>query len=144
LRSDTAALHTLVAAMIEVVPDIHCLRDPTRGGLGTTLNELARQSGCGMVIHETALPVRSEVSAACEFLGLDPLYAANEGKLVAICAGEDAGRLLAAMRAHPLGAHAAIIGEVVEDDHRFVQMKTAFGGSRIVDWLTGEQLPRIC
>ncbi|MCL2298052.1 MAG: hydrogenase expression/formation protein HypE [Proteobacteria bacterium] len=144
LRSDTAALHTLVAAMVAHVPDIHCLRDPTRGGLGTTLNELARQSGCGMVIHETALPVRPEVNAACEFLGLDPLYAANEGKLVAICAAEDAERLLAAMRAHPLGSQAAIIGEVIEDDHRFVQMKTAFGGSRIVDWLTGEQLPRIC
>ncbi|MDR2709899.1 MAG: hydrogenase expression/formation protein HypE [Burkholderiales bacterium] len=144
LRSDTAALHTLVAAMVEEVSDIHCLRDPTRGGLGTTLNELARQSGCGMVIHETALPVRPEVSAACEFLGLDPLYAANEGKLVVICAVADADRLLAVMRSHPLGAQAAIIGEVIEDDHHFVQMKTAFGGSRIVDWLTGEQLPRIC
>ncbi|MDR0771437.1 MAG: hydrogenase expression/formation protein HypE [Burkholderiales bacterium] len=144
LRSDTAALHTLVAAMVERAPGIHCLRDPTRGGLGTTLNEFARQSGCGMVIHETALPVRPEVSAACEFLGLDPLYAANEGKLVAICAAADADRLLEAMRAHPLGAQAAIIGEVIEDAHHFVQMKTAFGGSRIVDWLTGEQLPRIC
>jgi hydrogenase expression/formation protein HypE len=144
LCSDTAALHTLVAAMIEQVPDIHCLRDPTRGGLGTTLNELARQSGCGMVIHEKALPVRPEVSAACEFLGLDPLYAANEGKLVAICAAKDADGLLAKMRSHPLGAHAAIIGEVIEDGHCFVQIKTAFGGSRIVDWLTGEQLPRIC
>ncbi|MDR2016855.1 MAG: hydrogenase expression/formation protein HypE [Burkholderiales bacterium] len=144
LCSDTAALHTLVATMVEKVPDIHCLRDPTRGGLGTTLNEFARQSGCGMIIHETALPVRPEVSAACEFLGLDPLYAANEGKLVAICAAADADRLLATMRAHSLGTHAAIIGEVIEDAHHFVQMKTAFGGSRIVDWLTGEQLPRIC
>ncbi|MCL2310639.1 MAG: hydrogenase expression/formation protein HypE [Proteobacteria bacterium] len=144
LRSDTAALHTLVAAMVAQAPNIHCLRDPTRGGLGTTLNEFARQSGCGIIIHETALPVRPEVSAACEFLGLDPLYATNEGKLVAICAAEDAERLLTTMRAHPLGAHAAMIGEVIEDDHHFVQMKTAFGGSRIVDWLTGEQLPRIC
>jgi hydrogenase expression/formation protein HypE len=97
-----------------------------------------------MRISETALPVNPEVNAACEFLGLDPLYVANEGKLVAICPPEDAGRLLAAMRAHPLGQRAALIGEVTEDPHHFVQMETAFGGSRVVDWLTGEQLPRIC
>jgi hydrogenase expression/formation protein HypE len=97
-----------------------------------------------MLIHETRIPVRPEVNAACEFLGLDPLYVANEGKLIAICPPEDAGRLLAAMRAHPQGEHAAIIGEVVADSHRFVQMATAFGGRRVVDWLTGEQLPRIC
>jgi hydrogenase expression/formation protein HypE len=144
IRSDTAALHRLVAAMVEAVPTIRCLRDPTRGGLGSTLNELARQSGVGMLIHETRIPVRPEVNAACEFLGLDPLYVANEGKLIAICPPEDAGRLLAAMRAHPQGEHAAIIGEVVADSHRFVQMATAFGGRRVVDWLTGEQLPRIC
>lgn len=144
IRSDTAALHGLVAAMIEAVPDIRVLRDPTRGGLATTLNEIARQSGVGVVLRECDLPVRTEVKAACEFLGLDPLYAANEGKLVAICARGAGDALLAAMRAHPLGAEAALIGEVVEDGHHFVQMDTAFGGRRIVDWLTGEQLPRIC
>jgi hydrogenase expression/formation protein HypE len=144
IRSDTAALHGLVAAMVEAVPTIRCLRDPTRGGLGTTLNEFARQSGVGMLIHESRIPVRAEVNAACEFLGLDPLYVANEGKLIAICPSEDADRLLAAMRGHPLGAEAAIIGEVVADAHGFVQMETSFGGRRVVDWLTGEQLPRIC
>jgi hydrogenase expression/formation protein HypE len=144
IRSDTAALHGLVAAMVEAAPAIHCLRDPTRGGLATTLNELAAQSGVGMVISEAGVPVRPEVEGACEFLGLDPLYVANEGKLVAICAPADAARLLAAMRAHPLGRNAAVIGEVIEDAHHFVQMDTRFGGRRVVDWLTGEQLPRIC
>ncbi len=144
IRSDTAALHGLVGAMIDAVPAIRCLRDPTRGGLGTTLNEFARQSGVGMLINEARIPVNPQVNAACEFLGLDPLYVANEGKLVAICDPTDASRLLAAMRAHPLGAAAAIIGEVVADPHCFVQMDTNFGGRRVVDWLTGEQLPRIC
>jgi hydrogenase expression/formation protein HypE len=144
IRSDTAALHGLVAAMLAAVPGLRCLRDPTRGGLATTLNELARQSRCGIVIDERRIPVRPEVAAACEFLGLDPLYVANEGKLVAICEAGDAQRLLAAMRAHPLGRDAAIVGEAVADPHHFVQMDTAFGGRRVVDWLTGEQLPRIC
>jgi hydrogenase expression/formation protein HypE len=144
IRSDTAALHGLVAAMVDAVADIHCLRDPTRGGLATTLNEFASQSGVGMVIAEATIPVRPEVDAACEFLGLDPLYVANEGKLVAICAPADVERLLEAMRAHPLGRDAAVIGEVIDDPHRFVQMDTRFGGRRVVDWLTGEQLPRIC
>jgi len=144
IASDTAALHGLVAAMLAAVPGVHVLRDPTRGGLATTLNEIARQSGCGVVIDEASVPVRPEVDAACEFLGLDPLYVANEGKLVAICAPGDADRLLAAMRAHPLGADAAVIGEVIEDPHHFVQMDTRFGGRRVVDWLAGEQLPRIC
>jgi hydrogenase expression/formation protein HypE len=142
--SDTAALHGLVAAMVASVPGIRCLRDPTRGGLAATLNELARASRCGFLLRESALPVKPGVAAACELLGLDPLNVANEGKLVAVCAPEDAQPLLAAMRAHPLGREAAIVGEVVEDAHRFVQMQTAFGGRRIVDWLTGEQLPRIC
>jgi hydrogenase expression/formation protein HypE len=144
IRSDTAALHGLVAAMVAAVPGIHCLRDPTRGGLATTLNELAAQSGAGMVIDEAAVPVQRPVAAACEFLGLDPLYVANEGKLVAICATEHAERLLRAMQVHPLGRGAAIIGEVVEDSHHFVQLRTRFGGLRNVDWLTGDQLPRIC
>ncbi|HRZ61316.1 MAG TPA: AIR synthase-related protein, partial [Rubrivivax sp.] len=144
IQSDSAALHTLTAAMLEAVPTIRCLRDPTRGGLATTLNEIARQSAVGMMLREADIPVRPEVDAACEFLGLDPLYVANEGKLVAICPPEHAGQLLAAMRAHPLGANAAMIGTVHADDHHFVQMETAFGGRRVVDWLTGEQLPRIC
>lgn len=144
ILSDSAALHGLVAAMVAAVPDIHCLRDPTRGGVATTLNELARQSGVGMLIQETSLPVREAVSATCEFLGLDPLYVANEGKLVAICPAAAAERLLETMKNHPLGRDAAIIGEVVADSHAFVQMETSFGGKRIVDWLSGEQLPRIC
>jgi len=144
IRSDTAALHGLVGAMLDAVPGLRVLRDPTRGGLATTLNEIARQSRCGLVLDEAAIPVRPEVEAACELLGLDALYVANEGKLVAICAPEDARALLAAMRAHPLGERAAIVGEVIEDPHQFVQMDTRFGGRRVVDWLTGEQLPRIC
>jgi len=144
IRSDTAPLHGLVATMIAAAPGIRCLRDPTRGGLATTLNELARQSGCGMVIREKDIPVNGQVLAACEFLGLDPLYVANEGKLVAICAPGDAERLLAVMRTHPLGKNAAIVGQVIDDPHHFVQMDTSFGGRRVVDWLTGEQLPRIC
>jgi hydrogenase expression/formation protein HypE len=144
LLSDTAALHGLVAAMIEAVPDLRVLRDPTRGGLATTLNEIAAQSGVGMLIDEAAVPVQRQVEAACEFLGLDPLYVANEGKLVAIVPPEHAQRLLQAMQAHALGRNAALIGEVVADAHHFVQMRTRFGGKRIVDWLAGDQLPRIC
>ncbi len=144
IESDSAALHTLIADMVAVAPSIHCLRDATRGGLATTLNELAQQSGVGMQLRETAIPVNPAVTAACELLGLDPLYVANEGKLVCICPQEDAGRVLKAMQAHPLGRRSAIIGEVVEDEHGFVQMETGFGGNRIVDWLAGEQLPRIC
>ncbi|WP_034639290.1 hydrogenase expression/formation protein HypE [Chitinilyticum aquatile] len=144
IQSDTAALNGLVAAMLDTVPNIHALRDPTRGGLAAVLNEFAQASGHGMVIHEKAIPVRSQVAAACELLGLDPLYVANEGKLVAYCAAEDAENLLATMRAHPLGADAAIIGEVIADTNAFVQMETVFGGRRMVDWINGEQLPRIC
>jgi hydrogenase expression/formation protein HypE len=144
LMSDTAALHGLVAAMIEAVPEVRVLRDPTRGGLATTLNEIAAQSGVGMLIDEAALPVQRQVEAACEFLGLDPLYVANEGKLVAIVGPEHATRLLQAMREHVLGRNAVLIGEVQADPHNFVQMRTRFGGKRIVDWLAGDQLPRIC
>jgi hydrogenase expression/formation protein HypE len=144
LKSDSAALHGLVARMIAAVPGIACLRDPTRGGLATTLNELATQSGVGMVLDEAAIPIRAEVRAACELLGLDALYSANEGKLIAICPGECAADLLAAMRSHPLGAQSAIVGRVVADADRLVVMETAFGGRRIVDWLAGIQLPRIC
>lgn len=144
LQSDSAALHGLVAEMIAAVPDIHCLRDPTRGGLAATLNELADQSGVGMLIREAAIPLKPEVRGACELLGLDPLHIANEGKLIAICSAARASSLLKAMRAHPLGADAAIIGEVTEDPRRLIELETPFGGRRLLDWLTGEQLPRIC
>ncbi|WP_133130771.1 hydrogenase expression/formation protein HypE [Legionella yabuuchiae] len=144
IQSDTASLHDLVSNMIKTVPNIHCLRDPTRGGVATTLNEFARQSQVGFLVHEAKIPVRTEVVSACELLGLDPLYVANEGKLLAICAPDDAEKLLEAMHQHPLGQHAAIIGEVIEDSRHFVQLQTKFGGKRIIDWLAGEQLPRIC
>ncbi|WP_142848334.1 hydrogenase expression/formation protein HypE [Telmatospirillum sp. J64-1] len=145
IQSDSAALHGLVAAMLDACPSgINVLRDPTRGGLAATLNEIARQSGVGMVLREAAIPVKEAVRGACELLGLDPLHVANEGKLIAICDPAQAETLLSAMRAHPLGRDAAIIGHVVEDDHHFVQMETAFGGARVVDWLAGDQLPRIC
>jgi hydrogenase expression/formation protein HypE len=146
IQSDTAALHTLVADLLAAAPGAraHVLRDPTRGGLATTLNEIARQSGVGMRLQEAAIPVKPQVDAACELLGLDPLYVANEGKLVAIVSPDAADALLAALRAHPLGADAARIGVVTADPHHFVQMDTRFGGRRVVDWLSGEQLPRIC
>lgn len=143
ITSDSAPLHRLVARMVEVAPDVHVLRDPTRGGLSATLNEIAQQSGVGMVLDEATIPIREEVTAACELLGIDPLHLANEGKLVAIVAPEDAEAVLHAMRSDPLGKDAGAIGRVVEDEHRFVQVDTAFG-RRLVDWLTGEALPRIC
>ena len=144
--SDSAALNGLTAAMLAAVPEgsVRVLRDPTRGGLATTLNEIARQSGTGITLDEAHIPVRAQVEAACELLGLDPLYVACEGRLVAICAPDTAEALLAAMHAHPLGQQAARIGIVTDDPHRFVQMATRFGGRRVVDWLSGEQLPRIC
>lgn len=145
LVSDSAALHGLVAEMLRVAgSSLRLLRDPTRGGLAATLNEIAQQSGVGFVIEEAAIPVRDEVAAACELLGLDPLTVANEGKLVAVVADEGAASLLAVMRAHEFGRDAALIGIAVADEQRFVQMTTTFGGGRIVDWLAGEQLPRIC
>ena len=144
--SDSAALNGLTAAMLAAVPEgsVRVLCDPTRGGLATTLNEIARQSGTGITLDEAKIPVRAQVEAACELLGLDPLYVACEGRLVAICAPDVADKLLAAMQAHPLGQQAARIGLVTDDPHRFVQMETRFGGRRVVDWLSGEQLPRIC
>lgn len=144
IESDSAALNGLVVEMLKAVPGIHCLRDPTRGGLATTLNEIAGQSGVGMQLQEAAIPVKQQVAAACELLGLDPLYVANEGKLIAICSPKDAEKLLKVLCDHPLGKDAAIIGEVIEDTRHLVQMQTRFGGQRVVDWLAGEQLPRIC
>jgi len=144
IESDAAPLHSLVATMLAVSHSIRCLRDPTRGGLSSTLNEIAAQSRVGMVIEESTLPIREEVKGACELLGLDPLYVANEGKLVAIVAASEADQLLAAMRSHPLGVKARIIGKVVEAHPGVVTMRTYLGTSRIVDMLAGDQLPRIC
>ncbi|MBV8207786.1 MAG: hydrogenase expression/formation protein HypE [Acidobacteria bacterium] len=144
IRSDTAALHTLVAAMLEASTDIHVLRDPTRGGIATTLNEIAARSRVGVRLQETAIPVREAVSSACELLGLDPLYVANEGKLVAIVGRAGAQEILDRMRRHPLGTDACIIGEVTAEHPGMVIMTTGIGGSRVLDTLFGEQLPRIC
>jgi len=144
ILSDCAPLHGLVGAIVAAVPTVRVMRDPTRGGLAATLNELARQSDVGMRIREADIPLKPEVRGACELLGLDPLTVANEGKLVAICPPEAAADLLAVLRTHPLGGDAAVIGGVVEDPDRFVQMETRLGGRRIIDWLAGEQLPRIC
>jgi hydrogenase expression/formation protein HypE len=144
LESDCAPLNSLVAEMLETSPNIHCLRDPTRGGLATTLNELAKQSKVSIRIEEEKIPVREEVLAACEMLGFDPLYIANEGKLVAILSAEDADRVLKAMRENPYGKDASIIGEVRAEHPGRVVMKTCLGTSRIVDMLVGDPLPRIC
>jgi len=144
LESDCAPLGRLVAEMLAVSPDIRCLRDPTRGGLATTLNELAQQSKVSIRIEEEKIPVREEVLAACEMLGFDPLYVANEGKLVAIVPDEDASKILNAMRENHSGTGAAIIGEVKAEHPGRVVMKTCLGASRIVDMLVGDLLPRIC
>ncbi|MCW8917382.1 MAG: hydrogenase expression/formation protein HypE [Gammaproteobacteria bacterium] len=144
IRSDSAALHGLVATMLDAAPGLRCLRDPTRGGLAAALNEIAGQSGVGALIREAAIRLRPPVRAVCELLGLDPLNIANEGKLLAISPPGESARLLAAMRAHPLGHDAALIGECIADPHHFVQMETRFGGRRTVDWLASEPLPRIC
>jgi hydrogenase expression/formation protein HypE len=144
VTSDSAALHTLVASLLQATQEVRCLRDPTRGGLSSTLNEIASSSQVGMELDETTIPVREEVRGACEMLGLDPLYVANEGKLVAIVASSAAQAALQALRSHPLGKDAAIIGRVTEDYPRMVVMRTPFGTTRIVDMLAGDQLPRIC
>jgi hydrogenase expression/formation protein HypE len=144
LESDCAPLNRLVSQMLEASSRIHCLRDPTRGGLATTLNELARQSKVGIVVEESKIPVKEEVRAACELLGLDPVYVANEGKLVAIVDPADADEILAQMRKNIYGRDAAIIGEVTSEHPAKVVMKTKLGPSRMVDMLSGELLPRIC
>ncbi|MBN2085676.1 MAG: hydrogenase expression/formation protein HypE [Anaerolineales bacterium] len=143
LKSDLAPLNGLVAAML-AAGDVHVLRDPTRGGLATTLVEIASQSGVGIDLEEGTIPLHGPVRAACEMLGFDPLYVANEGKLAACVAESDAEKILAAMRAHPYGAEAAIIGRVREDPRHRVRLRTAIGGKRILDMLPGEMLPRIC
>jgi hydrogenase expression/formation protein HypE len=148
IQSDSAALHTLVADMLgvtsNVTPDIRCMRDPTRGGVSSTLNEIAERSQVGIELEESSLPIHEEVRGACELLGLDPLYVANEGKLIAIVAPEAADAVLQTMRRHPLGGEARMIGTVKKENPGLVTMRTPFGTTRIVDMLAGDQLPRIC
>jgi hydrogenase expression/formation protein HypE len=144
IESDCAPLHELVRDMLGICPDIHCLRDPTRGGVATVLNEIAGRSRVGMLLHEPEIPVRDTVRGACEILGLDPLYVANEGKLIAIVPRGSAQAVVEKMRQNQLGLNSGIIGEVVEDHPAMVLMQTSIGGTRVVDTLFGEQLPRIC
>jgi hydrogenase expression/formation protein HypE len=144
VESDCAPLNGLITVMLNACPQIHCLRDATRGGVATVLNEFAQSSNVTIRIREADVPLREEVKGACEILGLDPLYLASEGKLVAVVPSHAAARVLAAMRTHPLGREAAAIGEVEEGPGGLVVLHTVFGGQRIVDMLVGEQLPRIC
>lgn len=144
IESDSAPLNGLVAAMLDVTPNIHVLRDPTRGGVAATLNEIARASQVGIAYDERRVPVADAVRAACEFLGMDPVYVANEGKLIAIVPPDVAEALLAQMRSHEYGQHAAIIGQVTAQHSGLVVARTAIGGTRVVDMQIGEQLPRIC
>jgi hydrogenase expression/formation protein HypE len=144
LESDTAPLAGLTEAMLHECPAVRCMRDPTRGGLSSALNELAVASQVGVKLNESAIPIRPEVHAACEMLGLDPLYVANEGKLIAVVPADDADRVLGVMKRHPLGRDAAIIGEVVADHPGLVLLRSVVGGERVVTLLAGEQLPRIC
>jgi hydrogenase expression/formation protein HypE len=144
VASDTAALHRMALDVLATGADVHCLRDPTRGGVATALNEIAQRSKAGIVLDETAVPVREPVRGVCELLGLDPLYVANEGALLAIVARGDAPRVVETMRRHPEGRQARVVGDVVEDRAALVVLKTSIGGRRIVDMLPGDQLPRIC
>jgi hydrogenase expression/formation protein HypE len=144
IASDTAPLNGLVEVILAASQDIHVLRDPTRGGVTSALTEIAESAQLGIRLEERSLPISEEVKGACEILGLDPLYVANEGKLLAFVPPKDADRVLSAMRSHPLGEKACVIGQVVAEHPGFVTMKTHVGGTRVVDMLSGEQLPRIC
>ena len=144
VKSDTAPLNHMVERMVSVCPDIHVLRDPTRGGVGTALNEIAGKSNVGIEIYEEKIPLKDAVAGICELLGFDPLYVANEGKLIAFVAPDHAGKVLTAIKKDEFGKDACIIGEVISDHPGRVMMKTRIGGIRIVDMLTGDQLPRIC
>jgi len=144
LRSDTMPLHGLTTALLDDGIDVHFMRDATRGGVATVLNEIAQSAGVAVAIDETSLPVHDAVRGVAEILGIDPLYIANEGKLVAIIAREDAGRAVELMRSRPEGAEAAVIGEVMADPEGMVFLRTGFGGTRVVDMLVGDPLPRIC
>jgi hydrogenase expression/formation protein HypE len=144
IESDSAALNGLVETIFSASNSIHVMRDPTRGGVASALNEIAERSRVGIMLHESSIPITSEVQGACEILGLDPLYVANEGKLLVFVPRQEAEKVLAAMKATPLGQQAAIIGEVVCEHTGIVVMTTSIGGNRVVDMLSGEQLPRIC
>jgi hydrogenase expression/formation protein HypE len=144
IESDTAPLHEIAATLLELGDALRFMRDPTRGGLASALNEVADAAQLAIALDEAALPVRPAVAAACEILGIDPLYVANEGKLVAIVAPEAADEALARLRAHPLGAEAVLLGEVRDEPAGFVVLETTLGGTRIVDMLVGDPLPRIC
>jgi hydrogenase expression/formation protein HypE len=144
IESDTAPLNHMVKKMLSVSREIHVLRDPTRGGVGTALNEIAVGSGVGMIIHEQRIPVRDDVAAICELMGFDPLYLANEGKLLAVVEPDHAEKLLSVMKGDRYGKDASIIGEVISDNPGMVSLKTRIGGERVIQMLTGEQLPRIC
>jgi hydrogenase expression/formation protein HypE len=144
LESDVAPLNQMIARMMDASKEIHTLRDPTRGGVATSLNEIALQSEVGILVEESSLPIHPEVNAACEILGFDPLYVANEGKIIAVVVKKDAEAVLRAMRTCPEGENAAVIGEIVTDHPGRVLMKTSIGTNRVVDMLMGEMLPRIC
>jgi hydrogenase expression/formation protein HypE len=144
IESDTAAVHTMVEALLAAAPHTRWMRDPTRGGLGTICNELAQDAGVAVILDEQLLPVAPMVQGACDMLGIDPIYVANEGKFVAVVPPDETQPAIAALRAHPLGQHAAVIGEVVAEPEGIVALRTPFGGSRIVDMLVGDPLPRIC
>ncbi len=144
VRSDTAPLNGLIAGLLDAVPGVRAMRDATRGGVATILNEIARAADVGVLVREDDIPVRPEVRGACELLGIDPMYVACEGRLVAVVPGDRADDAVNALRAHPLGEQAAVIGKVVADQPGIVRLKTSFGGTRIVDLLVGDPLPRIC
>lgn len=144
IRSDTACLHDLAGTLLSAVPEVRTLRDPTRGGFATAINEICRASGTGALLKEGDIPIRRPVEAACEILGVDPLYLANEGKLIAIVPPEQKDQALAVLKAHPLGADAACVGYLTSDPDGFVQIETTLGGRRMLDWLVGDPLPRIC
>lgn len=144
LKSDSQALNDLVESMLEAAPAIRCMRDPTRGGLAAVLHELCQGRALGISLEEANIPIKPEVAATAELLGLDPLHIANEGKLVAICPAEQTKQLLQVMKQHPKGRDAEIIGELIKDENELIQLTTNFGGKRLIEWRYADQLPRIC
>jgi hydrogenase expression/formation protein HypE len=144
IASDTAPVHELVELLLEAAPSTRWMRDATRGGVGTVANELVKDCPYALILDEASLPIQPQVLGACDMLGIDPLYVANEGKFVAIVAPDEADAAVSALRTHPLGAAATVVGEIVPEPHGIVALRTSFGGSRIVDMLVGDPLPRIC
>ena len=144
LQTDSAPLNQMIAEILEEVPDIHVLRDPTRGGIATTLNEIAQQSEVGIRLIENSIPVSADVNAVCEILGLDPLYIANEGKMMIFTPANRVNKVLTILQRNKYGVNSCVIGEVVDEPKGKVYMETAIGGQRMIDMLAGEQLPRIC